>query len=207
MVSGKNRRGILQLGGDRSPWEKNYRGCGFQNRGETRPGRKGMNGGGTQVGSDAENFPGNGQRLSCKGDNCCELLMGGPASGGVRNLNRSQGTSDFATCGRESAHRWEEGLDTQLGTRHFVWICATEVRVGHLAEPGARLPPCSSVIPSKTAGRSSPGPGAEGPGAALLLAWVLPPVSRGGLLEGTAGWAQNQGTCWPPPVHPKHTCI
>lgn len=68
-----------------------------------------MNGRGIQVGSDAESFPGDGQRLSCKGDNCCELLLGGPVSGGVRNLNRSQGIYDLATCGREGAHRWEEG--------------------------------------------------------------------------------------------------
>ena len=68
-----------------------------------------MNGRGTQVGSDAESFPGDGQRLSCKGDNCHELLVGGPVSGGVQNLNRSQGIYDLAMCGRESAHRWEEG--------------------------------------------------------------------------------------------------
>lgn len=68
-----------------------------------------MNGRGTQVGSDVESFPGDGQRLSCKGDNCHELLVGGPVSGGVRNLNRSQGICDLAMCGRESAHRWEEG--------------------------------------------------------------------------------------------------
>lgn len=68
-----------------------------------------MNGGGTQVGSDAESFPGDGQGLSCKGDNCHELLLGGPVSGGVQNLNRSRGIYDLVMCGRESAHRWEEG--------------------------------------------------------------------------------------------------
>lgn len=43
-----------------------------------------MNGGGTQVGSDAESFLGDGQGLSFKGDNCRELLVGGPVSGGVQ---------------------------------------------------------------------------------------------------------------------------
>lgn len=68
-----------------------------------------MNSGGTQVGSDTESFPGDGQRLSCKGDNCHELLVGGPASRGVQNLSRSRRIYYLVICGRESAHRWEEG--------------------------------------------------------------------------------------------------
>lgn len=62
-MCGKNRRGILLLAEDWSLQGKKYRGCSFQNRGETRPGREEMNDRGTQVGSDAETSPGNGQRV------------------------------------------------------------------------------------------------------------------------------------------------
>lgn len=69
-----------------------------------------------------------------------------------------------------------------------------------LVDPEARLPPSSSVIPQKPAVGLSPVPRAEGPGVALLLAWVLLPVSCGGPLEVTAGCLreQDQGTHWSP---------
>lgn len=83
-----------------------------------------------------------GKELSCQGDYCRELLLGGPVSRRVQSLNRSQGIYDFVMCGREAAHRWKKGLDTWLERRRFVWICATEVHVRHLwsQEPSCLLP-------------------------------------------------------------------
>lgn len=127
--------------------------------------------------------------------------MGGPVSGGVQNLNRSQGIYDLAMCGRESARRWEEGWTH--GWRQDVLSGSVPLKYTS-GTCGARSQAASlrSIIPSKPAGGSSPGPGAEGPGAALLLAWMLLPVSRGGLLVGTSGcpWEQDQGPRHSPPV-------
>lgn len=184
--------------------KKNNRACGFQNKGEMRPGRGKMNGGGAQVGSDAESFPGDGQRLSCKGDNCRELLLGGPVSGGVRNLNRSQGIYDLATCGRESAHRWEEGWTH--GWRQGV-LSGSVPPKNTSGTCGARSQAAFLQL-QQTFWKVISWPHCRGAQLCSSLGMLLP-VSHGGLLTGTASCLQerDKGKCWSPLVCPKHECI
>lgn len=153
---------------------------------------------GTQVGGDTESFPGDGQRLSCKGDNCHELLVGGLASGGVQDLSRSQRIYGLVMCGRESAHRWEEGwtdgwrqdfLSGSVPLQYRPGTCGPRSQAAsfQLHHPPETCPGVVSLVQ-------------KGPGAALLLAWLLLPVSCGGLLEVIAGCLreQGQGTHWSP---------
>lgn len=113
-----------------------------------------------------------GKGLSCQGDYCHELLLGGPVSSGMQSLNRSQGIYDFVMCGRETAHRrkkgwipdWKEGISSgSVPPEHTASTCGA----------GTRLAPSSSIILSKHAAGSFPGPSTEGPRTALLLTWVL----------------------------------
>lgn len=125
-----------------------------------------------------------GKELSCQGDYCHELLLGGPVSRRVQSLNRSQGIYDFVMCGREAAHRWKKGwthgwkkgvLSGSVPPKYTSGTC------------GARNQAVSFQLhhPQQTCQRFISS--AEGPGTALLLTWVLLSVSREGLLEVMAG--------------------
>lgn len=111
-----------------------------------------------------------GKGLSCQGDYCHELLLGGPVSRGMQSLNRSQGIYDFVMCGRETAHRWKKGWTPDWKEGVSSGSVPPEYRQA-LVEPGTRLAPSSSSILSKPAAGSFPG--VEGPRTALLLTWVF----------------------------------
>lgn len=135
-----------------------------------------MNGTGTQVGGDAESFPGNGQRLSREEAKCHELLVGGPVSWGVQNLNRSQSRCDLAICGRESAHRWEEGWTH--GWRQGILSGSVPPKYAS-GTCGARLPPSSSIHSQQTCWRVASQPwcrGAWGSPCSLPGCFCLCPV-------------------------------
>lgn len=149
-------------------------------------------------------LPAMGKGLSCQGDYCHELLLGGPVSRGMQSLNRSQGIYDFVLCGRETAHRWKKGWthDWKEG------VLSGSVPPKYTASTcGARNQALSFQLhhPEQTCWRfiSWPQCGGDWDSPAPHLGAS---VSHGGLLEVMVGWLlqkQDQGMCLSAPVHLK----